>query len=177
MTLAEFTTFAALLRTFYPKEQLLPTPEAVKAWHRMLEDIDINVLNAALQKWVATEKWPPTVAEMRTACIEATEGKLPGWGEAWMEVSEAVRRYGWCRPNEALDSLSPATRRAAQWIGWQQICESENPEAIRAQFRQVYEISQTRDAEARQLPPTLRDTLEKIGAGSIGVLPEGRQPQ
>jgi len=177
MTLTEFTTFAALLRTFYPKENLLPTPEAVKAWHKMLEDIDITVLNAALQKWVATEKWPPTVAEMRTACTEATRGKLPDWGEAWAEVSQAIRRFGYCRPNEALESLSPTARAAANRIGWQQICESENPEAIRAQFRQVYEISQQREAETRQLPPALRDTLAKIGAGGIGALPEGKLPQ
>ncbi len=163
----EFATFAAALRTYFPRYNMLPNDEAMTLWYTALQDLPYPVLSTALTKWVATEKWPPSIAELRTACTEIVSGKLPDWGEAWAEVSQAIRRFGWCRPSEALASMSPTARRAADMIGWQQICESENPEAIRAQFRQVYEICQRREAEDRQLPAALKETIAQIGSGEL----------
>ncbi len=167
----EFATFAAALRTYFPRYNMLPNDEAMTLWYTALNDLPYPILSTALTKWVATEKWPPSIAELRTACSEITDGKLPDWGEAWAEVSHAIRRFGWCRPNEALESLSPTARAAANRIGWQQICESENPETIRAQFRQVYEISQQREIEDRQLPAALKETIARIGAAMKPALP------
>ena len=49
---------------------------------------------------------------------------------------------------------------------------SENPDTIRAQFRQVYEICVNREIEDRQLPPALKDTIAQIGEKIFPMLEE-----
>lgn len=162
MTIEEFGYFAAGLRTFYPKENMLPTTEAVRMWYDMLKDLDAGALTTALKKWVQTEKWPPSIADLRSMCSEVEAGKLPDWGEGWAEVVKAVHRYGWSRPQEALNSLPPLAKRAATLIGWEQICISENPEALRAQFRQLFESSAKREQEDRQISGSVKELIDGI---------------
>lgn len=168
MTKAEFATIAAAIRTYFPRYTIFPNAEAMDLWFQELRDIPADVLGTALRKWVATNKWPPTIAELRAESRNCVDGKLPDWGEAWAEVTKAVRRYGWARPQEALESMQPTTRAAVERIGWTDICQSENPETIRAQFRQVYEISAARETESRQLPQEVKAMLDGVAVKMIG---------
>lgn len=167
MNKTEFATIAAALQTYYPRFNLLPNREAMALWYQELSDINAETLTTALRKWVCTEQWPPTIADLRSLCTNLTEGELPDWGEAWEEVTQAVRRFGWTRPDKAFASMSPQTRAAARRIGWMSICESENPEALRAQFRQIYEGTVRWESESRQLPPELQESIAKIGKVSM----------
>jgi hypothetical protein len=166
----EFAAIAAALQTYYPRFNLLPNRESMALWFQELSDIPAETLTAALRKWVSTEKWPPTIADLRGLCTNMVQGELPDWGEAWAEVTQAVRRYGWARPDDALASMSPQTRTAASRIGWLSICESENPEALRAQFRQIYESATTRETESRQLPAAVRNVIAMIGKKEMPAL-------
>ena len=176
MDKAEFAVIAAALRTYYPRHNLLPNAEAMELWYRDLNDIPAEVLTAALRKWAVTETWPPSLAELRKACGEIVNGPAPDWGDGWSNVMRAVGRYGVHREAEALASLPEMARAAVRRIGWRDICLSDNPETLRAQFRQVYEIVTKRETENRNLPPALR---EMIGALCLtgneqAALPEGR---
>ena len=174
MNKQEFASIAAALRTFFPRHNMLPNDEAMTLWYTQLMDLPYPVLSTALNKWVATEKWPPTIAELRTMSTELTQGSLPDWGEGWAEVIKAVHRYGYARPKEALASLSPTARAAAERIGWEGICTSENPDTVRAQFRQVYEICGKRENEDRQLPAALKDTILQLSATTAMPALEGK---
>ena len=66
----EFSAFAAALRTFFPRCSVLPNEEAMSLWYTALRDLPYPVLSAALLRWVSTEKWPPTVAELRAMTAE-----------------------------------------------------------------------------------------------------------
>lgn len=176
----EFALIAAALQTYFPRYNMLPTPEAKILWYQSLQDLSADVLSAALQKWVNTERFPPTIAELRSLCAEIQHGPAPDWGEAWGEVVKAIGRYGWSREKEALDSMSPPAAQAARRIGWNAICTSENPDTIRAQFRQVYETVEHREMEDRQLPAALKETIagitQRLGEGSCrSQLPESRE--
>ena len=96
----EFALFASALRTYYSKENLLPNSQAMELWFRQLMDIPYPVAEATLNKWVATNKWSPSIAEIRELAAEIQNGKLPDWGEAWEETCKAISRYGYYRPKE-----------------------------------------------------------------------------
>ena len=66
------------------------------------------------------------------------------------------------QPQKALASMGAVTREAVNRIGWQAICESENPETIRAQFRQVYEVCEGRMNTENNLPPELKESIALI---------------
>lgn len=179
MNTAEFATFAAALQTYFPRYNLLPNRQAMDLWYMELRDIPAEAIMAALRKWISTEKWPPSIAEIRELCSEVQEGKLPDWGESWAEVAHAIRRFGWARPEEALASMSPTTQAAVKRIGWMELCQSENPETIRAQYRQIYEIVSKRAVEERKMPTELKAVIQniQIGRGAVPALKEGTREE
>ena len=71
----EFATFAAALKTYYPRENLLPNPQAMELWYRQLQDIPCQLAEMALNKWVATNKWPPSIAEIREQASAIKNGE------------------------------------------------------------------------------------------------------
>lgn len=165
----EFALFASALRTYYSKENLLPNSQAMELWFRQLMDIPYPVAEATLNKWVATNKWSPSIAEIRELAAEIQNGKLPDWGEAWEETCKAISRYGYYRPKEALASLSPLTRKTVERLGFTNLCLSENPTADRSNFRQCYEIVAKREQEAQVLSLPLQQIIQQLSDGMAPI--------
>ena len=163
MTKREFAIFAYALKAMYPNnDKLLPNDAARNLWYEMLRDIPFPVADAGLRKWAATEKWPPTIAEIRVFCVSAVAGELPDWGSAWRETTDAIGRYGYQGEDAAMAALSPMTREAVKRLGWRQLCVSENQEADRANFRMVYESLAERKMKDRAISPEIQARLDTI---------------
>ena len=90
----EFSIFAMALKTAYPKDNLLPNKEAMEIWHEYLQDIPYNIATNFLRKWIASNNWSPTIADIRQGVTEVIDNPFPEWGKAWEEVERAVSRYG-----------------------------------------------------------------------------------
>lgn len=158
----EFSTFVMALRTYYPKEQILPNEQAMALWFRELRDIPADVAEATLRKWVSTNKWSPSIAEIRAEAATIQNGKIPDWTEAWERVLTAVSRYGMYRVEEALDSLDPLTRRVIGRVGFKRLCMSTNEVAERANFRNCYEQIAEREHERQLLALPLQESMNRI---------------
>ena len=65
MTKQEFAILASAIRTYYPKEKILPNQQAMQLWFIHLQDIPYKVAEIALEKWVINNKWSPTIADLR----------------------------------------------------------------------------------------------------------------
>lgn len=61
----QFATFAMALKTYYPRENILPNQQAMELWFRHLEVVPYEVAELALQKWVLKSKWSPSIADIR----------------------------------------------------------------------------------------------------------------
>lgn len=156
MTKKEFAIFASALRTYYPKENLLPNEQAMQLWFNQLNDIPYNVAEVTLNKWVATNKWSPSIADIREQATGLTQGEAKEWGEAWQDVLRAIRLYGSYEELKALDSLDEITRKTVKHLGYRNLCFSENIQNDRANFRMIYEREQERAKQSAQLPPRLK---------------------
>ena len=159
MNKQEFATFAMALRTYYPKENILPNKEAMALWFREVQDIPFPVAEAALRKWVATNKWSPSIAEIREMTAGIQNGEQLTWGEAWEKALRAVRKYGSYGKREALASLDPLTRKCVENIGFTEMCMSENIMVERAHFQKIFEIYAKRERTSQQLPPALQQAI------------------
>ncbi|EJW92552.1 hypothetical protein EVA_19341, partial [gut metagenome] len=106
----EFGLFVVALRTYYSRENILPNNQAVELWYRQLQDIPYDLAEVVLQKWVATNKWSPSIAEIRESAAEVQTGKPMDWGEAFELVNRAIKRFGTYGEQEAMDSLPPLAR-------------------------------------------------------------------
>lgn len=162
MTKKEFSLIASALRTYYPREKLLPNEQAMELWYMQLGDLPYKALQMALNKWVATQKWSPSIAELRAAALELmqAEKNAESWADGWGEVVSAIRHMGMYREKEALESMSKTTRKTVELLGFTNLCTSENVTADRANFRMIYESLQEREKLERQLPLRLREQIE-----------------
>lgn len=152
----EFAIFASALRTYYPKENLLPNEQAMQLWFNQLNDIPYNVAEVTLNKWVATNKWSPSIADIREQATGLTQGEAKEWGDAWQDVLRAIRLYGSYEEQKALDSLDETTRKVVRRLGFRNLCFSEEIQVDRANFRMIYEREQERAKQSAQLPPRLK---------------------
>lgn len=158
----EFALFAAALKTYYPRETLLPNNQAMELWFRQLQDIPYRIAEAALNKWVATNKWSPSIADIRELSAGIQHGELPDWGDAWEQVCKAIRKYGSYNQAEAMASLDELTRQCVQRLGYMQLCMSENAMADRANFRMIYEQLASRRKQETQLPGSLQKLIQSM---------------
>ena len=155
MTSSEFDYFSKALRTYYPREKILPNEEAMTLWYRQLKDIDYSTALLALDKWVATNKWSPAISDIREMAAEIINGELPDWGEAWGKVLKAVSNYGSYYPDYAYEFLGEPIATCVKRIGWFEICFSENLDTIRANFRMIYEAEAKKQRREAQIPARL----------------------
>jgi hypothetical protein len=162
MNKQEFATLAMALRTYYPKENLLPNTQAMELWFQQLQDIPYQVAEAALNKWVATNKWSPSIAEIRESAAEVSHGEIPDWGNGWEQVLIAIRKYGSYRISEAMESFDPITRQCVERLGFKNICMSENISTDRANFRMIYEQLSERKKRESQISVNLKQLITTI---------------
>lgn len=158
----EFKAFADAMKTYYPREQLLPNMQALELWYQALKDIPMQVAEAALRAWVSTNKWSPTIAEIREMCVDVKRGDAPEWSEGWMMTQRAIQRFGRYRPGEAMASLDPITRETVKRLGFHNLCDTEDIGYYAKRFQQTFEVMAKREQMKLQLPFELQDTIRSI---------------
>lgn len=166
MTMSEFMEIAAVIKGCYPKDNLFNIEKVVEIWYKQLQDIDYGVAMTALNKWIATEKWPPSIADIRSLCVDVTMGyDTDAWSKAWEQVNKMIQKYGYYRPDDAykeLDTMDPLATEAIKRLGYCHVCMSENQVAERANFRDIYCQLQKRKREDAQMPEQLRMTIDNM---------------
>ena len=155
------------IRTYYPKEQILPNQQAMELWYRELQDIPYAVAEAGLRQWVSTNKWSPSIAEIREITTNIQQGSVADWGEGWEQVLTAIRKYGTYRIPEAMESFDPITRKCVERLGFRNICLSENINQDRANFRMIYEQLAEREKKGMQLSEPLQQLIQGISNSGL----------
>lgn len=162
MNKQEFGQIALAIKTYYPTDKVFATDVAIDLWFKHFEDIPYNVMSAAIEKWVLTNERSPSIAALRGMCVSITGGEVPDSGQAWEEVVNAIRKYGYYREGEALESLSPLARETTKQIGFYELCVSENQVADRAHFMQMYDQVARRHKTDSQLSEPLKQRIQEI---------------
>ena len=162
----EFAMFSMALKTYYPREQLLPNQQAMDLWYKQLQDIPFDVAELALNKWVAQNKWSPSIADIREQATSIKVGNIPDWSEAWEDVMYAIHRYGSYGAVEAMESFNDLTRQVVKRLGFTNLCMSENIAVERANFRTIYENLAQRKLKDAQLPDKLVALIDKVSEQS-----------
>lgn len=157
----EFGRIAGAIKGSYPNSKVCADDFTMELWFHALMDIDYKVLLLAVEQWISTNKWPPTIADLREACLNITLGPLPDWGKAWQQVVKAIGSYGHTQPQKAFDSMDYLTRAAVERVGWKDLCLSENLVSSRANFRDIFNQIAMQARQREQLPPRVRNMIEE----------------
>lgn len=162
MQFDEFKVLVKGMKAVYTSPNFLPDADSIKIWFQMLQDLEYRTANLAIQKYMLTNKFPPTIADIRELSTDVQYGSLPDWGEGWEKVITAIRKYGWYRANEAMETFDDLTRTCVERLGFKNLCMSENVMADRANFRQIYEQLAARKQKESVLPLGLVQEVERI---------------
>lgn len=162
MTKEEFTILCKGMKAVYTQSTFLPDADAFTIWYRLLEDLDYTVAQAAIQKYILTNKFPPTIADIRENAALVQTGDKKTWSDGWEEVMKAIRHFGSYREEEALESMSELTRNVVRRLGFRNICMSGNVTADRANFRAIYEQMAEKEHTSKQIQPKLSKLIDSI---------------
>ena len=145
--------------------------EIGEAWAEMLRDIPFELGKAAVAAHAASSPYAPAISEIRSYARRITEPAPLSADEAWALAIRAIRKYGG-GPHKcfstgkyhyemARDSLPPEVWRVMDLMGYQQMCLSGNPDALRAQFIQAWERQQKAKQERESILPFLPEGLKE----------------
>jgi len=175
----QFKTLVKGMKAVYAQPTFIPDQDAFNMWYALMGDLPYDVCAVAIKKYMLTNKFPPTVAEIRELATNVVNGDPLTWGESWERALAAVRKYGSYNKLDALNSLDPLTRKCVESIGYMELCMSENIMVERAHFQKVFEVFAKREQTDKQIPLALQQTISRmqlkgmdtlaIGGGNDGV--------
>lgn len=135
--------------------------ETLKVYIKAFEDIEDEVLDAAINQCLAECEFFPTVARLRRMCLALTSDvtRQPTPFEAWGQVLKQIGSVGYYS-KPSFDS--PLITKAVNAMGWQSLCLSENQVADRAHFVKVYEQLLSRAEEDLKWLPQSREMIRRV---------------
>lgn len=152
MTKPEFAIIAVGIKSAYPASKILADDASMEFWYTMLKDLNGKVVENAVMEYISTSVYPPNIAEIRKLCIERCKPPVLSFDEAWGIVQKAISDYGWYHPQEAFATMDELTLSVVKNFGWSRLCQSENPTADRANFREAYEAKAREAVYSKMLP-------------------------
>ena len=171
----EVKQMLATMVSVYTKKLMPEINEfTVNVWQRILADIDFKAAQASLIKWMSTERYPPTPADIRSGIAIAQMGVISSPDDAWKLIQQAVRKYGYMNQDEALKSFPELINRIVGRFGWMHYCmmPMEDVATYYAQFRNAYNDECQKTKERLQIPDDIQKTLARIGTGGLKQIPE-----
>lgn len=92
-----FKVLVKAMKATYPQDTFIPDKDAFDVWYSMLQDLPYEVCSLAIQKYIMTRKFPPTIADIREMATEAMQRDLMLISEleAWAIVKKAISNSGY----------------------------------------------------------------------------------
>ena len=176
MTSSEAARIVALLISAFPTPAW--TDDCAKLYREMLLDLDADPTKRAVVALVQTRDSThrPPVAAIRDAVRQQLEASraIPtelSFDQAWGFVVKCRTTVG--RYREFPRQPFPMVAEAVEQLGWETLCNSDNPEADRAHFFRVYGACAERSRIRRLTAPGQRlpTDPERLAAQAAALAP------
>jgi len=141
----------------------------VALWDLMFADDDAGLVSMAVEKHIATSKWPPSIAELRDIMTTVTHPGLIPTDEAWAAVRKLLSQHEHLySPTDTY--LPPLIAQAVDAVGYSALKELSRAAARgqsskagldRVAFVQAYEAALQRAKEEAAMPGRLKARLDK----------------
>lgn len=139
----------------------------ITVWSEMFAEDNGALVGAAVKKHIATNKFPPSIAEIREIMCDIVYPNIIPPDTAWIAVSDllyAEGEYG----SDSIKELPPLIARAVESIGWHNLYELHrgsyggNKAGLdRVAFMDLYKPMYERERQTAMLPEALKSTFDK----------------
>ena len=160
MTAKEFGFLADAIKTYFPRDNVLPTENAMRLWYSELKDIPYQLAHTALRKYVSTNKFAPTIADIREQVAELNGRDEEEINEtaAWYLVLKAIRRSTYYSEEEFAKLPATVQRAVAspkqlrEWATLEDV-DGKTLTVIQSNFQRTFRAEQQRERERNKLSP------------------------
>lgn len=179
MTEQELGKVMKLLEKYYRNFYAGANKEEVfAAWYPLFKDDDAHAVERAVVEVVCTQKFTPTVADIKLQLAEDRLEDQPTSIEAFDIIAEAVRgAYDRTTSTEAFNNLPPLLRKLvrtpSRLISWHRMDEDQFNTVVMSAIRSSYDSLAKREAKYYALPSGIRRMAGwRIEGPEVQVLPE-----
>ena len=168
MTFKEFGQLADAIKTYFPKDNMLPTAESMELWFDMLKDLDYQSASYGLKKYVSLNKFPPTISDIRECAASISDPGELNEMEAWALVRNAIANSIY-QSVEEFTKLPPLVQKAVGLPGQLRIWamdEDYSEAVVSSNFIKTYRTVLARKEEDKKIPAQVRRLIEKTYNGS-----------
>ena len=174
MTVKEFGILADAIKTYFPRDNVLPTENAMRLWYSELKDIPYQSAYMALRKYVSTNKFAPTIADIREQVAELNSQNEEELNEtaAWSLVLKAIRRSTYYSEEE-FAKLPPVVQRAVssprqlrEWATLEDV-DGKTLTVIQSNFQRTFRVEQQRERERNKLSPDVLKLMRPLNNHQI----------
>lgn len=123
----------------YPRQVL--EEDTIKTYIHYLKDLEPEIAERVISHHIKTQKWFPTIAEIRESCAELVN-EVPTTEYAMAVLREATRMA-----NYRMVTMSDILIQAVDTVGWQKLMSCEHPEPLYRQIKDAYENLRKREIE------------------------------
>lgn len=160
--------------TAYPNSDKFPNGEAVantvNLWANYFADDDWRIVALAVSQHVATNKWPPSIAEIRERIADLTRPDLAPPDEAWRLVSEWMHNTSEYGDDSAdifpaiiAETIKACGGKSGLWaLLRQQYGYSGKAGLDKLTFMQLYEPRYQRERQRAMMPGSINDGIEML---------------
>jgi len=169
MTRTEIIQVLGVIASAYPNMKEMPD-SIVEVWYRFFQDFDKKLVETAALKTILKSPYPPSIADIMKQIEEilAPPEDRKDAAEAWGEVIKAIHHYGYYQEKKALESMSPRVAKVVKYMGWREICHSEEVGVIRGQFLKMYTAVTEREIQDRLIPLAIKKDIKQL-SGDMGL--------
>lgn len=157
MTESETVKIIAMLYMAYPAVNKL-SDEAIKdmtgIWYKFFENDSYNLVEVAVQRHISTNKWLPSIAEIREQMAKIVRPDLIPPDVAW----SVVKDYIYLR--DCYVNLPPLIAKVVETIGTSTLKEQHGGHD-KQMFMDLYTPAYERELEKAKLPKALSTRLAK----------------
>lgn len=163
----EFKILVKAMKAVYAQPTFIPDQDAFNVWYALLQDFTYEQANLAVQKYMITEKFPPTIADIRQKASEIVRPDMDSITEleAWSLVRKAIRNSGY-HEEEEFEKLPEACRMAvgsaANLREWAMMKIDEVETVEQSHFIRNYRTVQKRMKEVATIPDTMKTLIAKV---------------
>ena len=180
MTRDEFKILVKGMKAVYAQSTFIPDKDAFEMWFALLCDLPYKTANIAIQKYMLTEKFPPTPAEIREKAAQMFETPEIEMSEleAWALVRKAIRNSAY-HANEEFDKLPEtcqiAVGNAANLEEWAKM-DYEKVEAVgQSHFIRNFRTTVLRIKEDQKLPEQTRNSIMEMREKRLKIVSREQQ--
>lgn len=160
ISVQDFRTIVRALSAAYPRDNFIPDEYSFNLWYTRLQDIPYLTLKRAADNYIMTNRYAPTIADMRTYAQDMDVAFDMLAAQAWDQLLRALRMSYAPESEQVWNDLPEITKQCvggyATFRAWGNTDTASLESVQRPMFVKRFEVYQSRERKELSVPEGLR---------------------